>query len=201
MIKPHGSDELKPLFVADDAARAALLAEAEALPQLVLNSAAAANAVMLGAGYFTPLSGYMNLADTLSVAESLTTANGLFFPVPVLNRTDNVDGIEVGARASLCARMAASRAARSAVCALSSRLSALNAPIHSHRPISAAAPTANRAASGESPNMALRPHASAAPPQPSSALTPSAPEKSVSSSSSRPEPQSRDSRAPLRPRG
>lgn len=101
MIKPHGSDELKPLFVADDAARAALLAEAEALPQLVLNSAAAANAVMLGAGYFTPLSGYMNLADTLSVAESLTTANGLFFPVPVLNRTDNVDGIEVGARIAL----------------------------------------------------------------------------------------------------
>jgi len=101
MIKPHGSDELKPLFVADDAARAALLAEAEALPQLVLNSAAAANAVMLGAGYFTPLSGYMNLADTLSVAESLTTANGLFFPVPVLNRTDNVEGIEVGARIAL----------------------------------------------------------------------------------------------------
>lgn len=101
MIKPHGSDELKPLFVADAAERAALLAEAEGLPQLLANSAAAANAVMMGAGYFTPLTGYMNLADTLSVADKLTTADGVFFPVPVLNRTDNIDGIEVGARIAL----------------------------------------------------------------------------------------------------
>ena len=101
MIKPHGSDQLNPLFVADDAARAALQAEAEGLPQLLLNSAAAANAVMMGAGYFNPLSGYMNLADALSTAENLTTADGVFFPVPVLNRTDNVDGIETGARIAL----------------------------------------------------------------------------------------------------
>jgi sulfate adenylyltransferase len=101
MIKPHGSDQLNPLFVADDAARAALQAEAEGLPQLLLNSAAAANAVMMGAGYFNPLSGYMNLADALSTAENLTTADGVFFPVPVLNRTDNVDGIEAGARIAL----------------------------------------------------------------------------------------------------
>lgn len=101
MIKPHGSDQLNPLFVADDAARAALQTEAESLPQVVVNSAAAANAVMLGAGYFNPLTGYMNLADALSVAENLTTANGVFFPVPVLNRVDNVEGIEVGARIAL----------------------------------------------------------------------------------------------------
>lgn len=101
MIKPHGSDQLNPLYVADDAARAALQTEAETLPQLLLNSAAAANAVMLGAGYFNPLTGFMNLADTLSVAESLSTADGVFFPVPVLNRTDNVEGIEVGARIAL----------------------------------------------------------------------------------------------------
>ena len=62
MIKPHGSDQLNPLLV-DDAQRQALLQEAESLPSLLLNSAAAANAVMLGAGYFNPLTGYMNLAD------------------------------------------------------------------------------------------------------------------------------------------
>ncbi|HAN69142.1 MAG TPA: sulfate adenylyltransferase, partial [Halieaceae bacterium] len=61
MIKPHGSDELQALYVADDARREALLKEAEQLPSLLLNSAAAANAVMLGAGYFNPLKGYMNL--------------------------------------------------------------------------------------------------------------------------------------------
>ena len=35
----------------------------------MMSSAAAANAVMMGAGYFTPLTGYMNRADALSVAE------------------------------------------------------------------------------------------------------------------------------------
>lgn len=100
MIKPHGSDELKPLYVADDAARAALAAEAEKLPSLLLNSAAAANAVMLGAGYFNPLTGYMNLADSLSVAEKLQTVDGLFWPVPIVNMT-NESGIEAGSRIAL----------------------------------------------------------------------------------------------------
>jgi len=50
MIKPHGSNELNPLYVND----AQLLAKAESLPSVTLTSAAAANAVMLGSGYFNP---------------------------------------------------------------------------------------------------------------------------------------------------
>ena len=46
MIKPHGSDELNPLFVYDAEQRHALVAEAETLPSILLNSAAAANAPM-----------------------------------------------------------------------------------------------------------------------------------------------------------
>jgi len=101
MIKPFGSDELNPLYVADDAARQALLAEAATLPSLQVNSAAAANAVMLGAGYFNPLTGYMNLADALSVAENMQTTDGLFWPVPVVNLTQDAAGIEVGSRIAL----------------------------------------------------------------------------------------------------
>ncbi|HBO11720.1 MAG TPA: sulfate adenylyltransferase [Halieaceae bacterium] len=100
MIKPHGSQELNPLYVADSAARAALAEEAEGLPSLLLNSAAAANAVMLGAGYFNPLPGYMNLADAMSVAESMRTVDGLFWPVPIVNFTDD-DSVEAGARIAL----------------------------------------------------------------------------------------------------
>ena len=85
MIKPHGSDVLNPLLVEDPQLHQQLLTEAETLPSLLLNSAAAANAVMLGAGYFNPLTGYMNLADALSVAENLHTVDGLFWPVPVVN--------------------------------------------------------------------------------------------------------------------
>ena len=45
MIRPHGSDPVNPLYLADDAQRAALAREAEALPALTISSAAAANAV------------------------------------------------------------------------------------------------------------------------------------------------------------
>ena len=100
MIKPHGSDELNPLFVYDSEKRQALLAEAEKLPSLLLNSAAAANAVMLGGGYFNPLTGYMNLADSMSVAEKMHTVDGLFFPVPIVNLT-NEAGVEAGSRIAL----------------------------------------------------------------------------------------------------
>lgn len=101
MIKPHGSDQLKPLFVYDTTKHEALLKEAETLPSLLLNSAAAANAVMLGAGYFNPLPGYMNLADALSVAKDLKTANGLFWPVPIINLVKDVSGIKGAKRIAL----------------------------------------------------------------------------------------------------
>ncbi|MCB1689577.1 MAG: sulfate adenylyltransferase [Halioglobus sp.] len=100
MIKPHGSNELNPLFVYDSAKREALQAEAEKLPSLLLNSAAAANAVMLGGGYFNPLTGYMNLADSLSVADKMHTVDGLFFPVPIVNITSET-GVKAGSRIAL----------------------------------------------------------------------------------------------------
>lgn len=101
MIKPHGSEALNPLLVEDAQLHQQLLAEAETLPSLLLNSAAAANAVMLGAGYFNPLTGYMNLADALSVSETLHTEEGLFWPVPVLNLVEDVTAIEGASRIAL----------------------------------------------------------------------------------------------------
>ncbi|HUF74589.1 MAG TPA: sulfate adenylyltransferase [Gammaproteobacteria bacterium] len=101
MIKPHGAEALRPLLVDDPAELASLKQEAESLPSLILNSAAAANAVMLGGGYFTPLAGYMNLADALGVATGMRTEDGLFWPVPILNLTDDVSGIEGATRIAL----------------------------------------------------------------------------------------------------
>ncbi len=101
MIKPHGSTQLNSLYIEDATERAAQLKRAETLPSLLLNSAAAANAVMLGAGYFNPLSGYMNLDDALSVAESMHTTSGLFWPIPILNLTHAADGIKVGDEVAL----------------------------------------------------------------------------------------------------
>ena len=101
MINPHGSKELKPLYIDNAQEQERLKTEAESLPSLLLNSAAAANAVMLGAGYFTPLGGFMNLADALSIGESLHTTDGLFWPVPCLNRTADISEIEKAERIAL----------------------------------------------------------------------------------------------------
>ena len=85
MIKPHGAETLTPLYVSDDAQRAELTKEAEQLPSVLLSSGAAASAVMLASGYFTPLTGYMNIAEATGVAADMKLSNGLFWPVPIMN--------------------------------------------------------------------------------------------------------------------
>ena len=101
LIKPHGSDTLNPLYVFDDDERAALAKEADGLPSVVVCSAAAANAVMMGGGYFNPLTGYMNVKDALNVAENMKTCNGLFFPVPILNMLKDASTVQGAKRIAL----------------------------------------------------------------------------------------------------
>ena len=101
MIKPHGSETLNPLYVEDDAKRAKLLKEAEGLPSITICSAAAGNAVMLGSGYFNPLTGFMNKADALAVAEKMHTSSGLFWPTPVLNMVEDASAIKGAKRIAL----------------------------------------------------------------------------------------------------
>ncbi|MEE8366624.1 MAG: sulfate adenylyltransferase [Gammaproteobacteria bacterium] len=101
MINPVGSARLNPLYVSDDAQRNALIDEAQGLPSLRVSSATAANAVMLGGGYFSPFTGFMNLADALGVAESMKTISGQFFPVPILNLVDSTESFGSASRIAL----------------------------------------------------------------------------------------------------
>jgi sulfate adenylyltransferase len=101
MIKPVGSETLNPLFVYDTEEHHKLMHEAESLPSVIISSQAAGNAVMMGAGYFNPLKGFMNLADAMGAAEKLTLADGSFFPVPVLCLLDNIDAISGAGRIAL----------------------------------------------------------------------------------------------------
>jgi len=66
-----------------------------------MSSAGAANAVMLGAGYFNPLTGYMNRTDALSVANTMHTTSGLFWPTPVLCLVDGAGTLETGTQVAL----------------------------------------------------------------------------------------------------
>ena len=101
MINPVGSSELNPLFVYDPDEHHKLSHEAESLPSVVISSQAAGNAVMMGAGYFNPLKGYMNLADAMGAAEKMTLSDGSFFPVPVLCLLENTDAIGDAKRVAL----------------------------------------------------------------------------------------------------
>lgn len=101
MIKPHGSDALKPLYVSDGAQRERLQQEAEHLPSVTLSSAASCNVVMLGAGYFTPLAGFMNIQDSISVANTMHTCDGLFWPVPIMNLVHDASSVSPGMRIAL----------------------------------------------------------------------------------------------------
>ena len=101
LIAPHGSETLKPLYIEDLSQRTSTIEAAENMPKLLLNSAAAANAVMLGAGYFTPLKGYMDKNNAMSVAEKMLTEEGLFWPIPIINLSKSIDGFEIGDEVAL----------------------------------------------------------------------------------------------------
>ena len=101
LIKPHGSNALNSLFVEDVNDRNQAIEDASKLPCLNINSAAAANLVMLGAGYFNPLTGFMNLLDAMSVCKSLHTTDGLFWPVPIINVINQKPSFSPGSRIAL----------------------------------------------------------------------------------------------------
>ena len=102
LVKPHGSDTLKPLLLEGDALVEAR-ARAEALPKVTLSSRERGDLIMLGIGGFTPLEGFMGKADWQGVCDSMTLANGLFWPIPITLSTDpaTADGLNVGDEVAL----------------------------------------------------------------------------------------------------
>ena len=96
MIRPHASNELLPLYVSNAEERQYLENQSRSLDSVLVSSAGAANAVMLGAGYFTPVSGFMNKADSMNVARNMRTTDGLFWPTPVNCLVEQAGHIEVG---------------------------------------------------------------------------------------------------------
>ena len=96
MIRPHASNELRPLYVSNAQERQYLENQSRSLDSVLVSSAGAANAVMLGAGYFTPVSGFMNKADSMNVARNMRTTDGLFWPTPVNCLVEQAGHIEVG---------------------------------------------------------------------------------------------------------
>jgi sulfate adenylyltransferase len=87
LVKPHGSDELKPLLL-EGAALEAEKAKAQKLTKINISSREAGDVIMLGIGGFTPLTGFMTHADWQGVCDGMKMANGLFWPIPITLSTD-----------------------------------------------------------------------------------------------------------------
>jgi sulfate adenylyltransferase len=102
LVKPHGSNSLKPLLL-DGAARKTELERAKALPKIKLSSREVGDVIMLGIGGFTPLAGFMTKADWQGVCDGMKMANGLFWPIPITLSTDktSANGIKEGAEVAL----------------------------------------------------------------------------------------------------
>lgn len=82
LVKPHGSEELKPLLLSGEALQQALL-RAQSLPRVTMASREVGDLIMMGIGGFTPLAGFMGKADWQGVCDDMHMASGLFWPIPV----------------------------------------------------------------------------------------------------------------------
>ena len=82
LVKPHGGGPLNPLLITEEAG-ATELTRAAQLPKLTMSSRETGDLIMLGIGGFTPLDGFMNHADWQGVCNTMHTASGLFWPIPI----------------------------------------------------------------------------------------------------------------------
>tara|TARA_B100000579_G_C22743322_1_gene810217 strand:- start:18 stop:1229 length:1212 start_codon:yes stop_codon:yes gene_type:complete len=97
MVNAFGGGQLFSCKENDDNSHSNFsLSEVSVSTSLVVSSSAAANLVMLGAGYFCPLTGFHNKDDALSICEDMRMKNGQFWPVPILNMLQADQGISVG---------------------------------------------------------------------------------------------------------
>jgi sulfate adenylyltransferase len=102
LVKPHGSDRLKPLLI-EGAALKAEQERAKTLPKINISSREVGDLIMLGIGGFTPLEGFMTKADWQGVCDGMKLASGLFWPIPITLSTDEVtaQGIKTGSEVAL----------------------------------------------------------------------------------------------------
>lgn len=102
LVKPHGSDHLKPLLL-EGTALSAELARAETLPKVSISSRESGDLIMMGIGGFTPLDGFMTHADWQGVCDGMKMTSGLFWPIPITLSTDTTtaDSISTGGDVAL----------------------------------------------------------------------------------------------------
>ncbi|MCR4378756.1 MAG: sulfate adenylyltransferase [Rhodospirillales bacterium] len=96
LVQPHGGKGLKPLL-APATERAAEVARAKKLKQILMSSKETSDVLMLSMGAYTPLDGFMGRDDWHSVCADMKLKNGLFWPIPITLTADQALADSIGA--------------------------------------------------------------------------------------------------------
>ncbi|MEL6797291.1 MAG: sulfate adenylyltransferase [Planctomycetota bacterium] len=101
LIQPHGGTLVNR--VAEEPQRHALTEEAGGLPRIDLTAKQSCDVEMIGIGAFSPLTGFMGSKDFHSVIDSMKTADGNIWPIPITLSVDKANAPAVGSRVALYA--------------------------------------------------------------------------------------------------
>ncbi|MEL7484197.1 MAG: sulfate adenylyltransferase [Planctomycetota bacterium] len=99
LIQPHGGTLVNRVL--EGAARDAAIKEAQGLPAITLSAKQSCDVEMIGIGAFSPLNGFMGSADFNSVIDSMKTADGNIWPIPITLSVDKADAPAVGSKVAL----------------------------------------------------------------------------------------------------
>ena len=86
LILPHGG-KLKPLKL-EGAALAEAREKAKFLKQIRMTTRERDDLIMMGIGAFSPLKGFMGMADWKGVCAEMKMTDGTFWPIPISLSTD-----------------------------------------------------------------------------------------------------------------
>jgi sulfate adenylyltransferase len=95
LVRPHGTDKvLKPLLL-EGKALAAERTRAASLKRFPITSRETGDAIMMGIGGFTPLTGFMGNADWKSVCTDMRMTDGTFWPIPITVSVSAADATRI----------------------------------------------------------------------------------------------------------
>ncbi|MCD9026395.1 sulfate adenylyltransferase [Cohnella silvisoli] len=100
-IEPHGGKLINRVLEGQE--REALLGKAASLAAIPINTWTISDLDLIGVGAFSPLTGFMNEADYLSVVNTMRLANGTIWSIPITLAVtaDQAAKLSVGQQAAL----------------------------------------------------------------------------------------------------
>lgn len=100
-IQPHGGELIHRVIIGEERER--LLEQAKSLPSIRINTWTISDLDLIGVGAFSPLKGFMNEADYLSVVDQMRLADGTVWSIPITLSIDAAQAgqLKIGQKAAL----------------------------------------------------------------------------------------------------